>query len=577
MFHIFEVVLCVFILIVITYMYVSHVSKNDFIILIFALAILVTYYMSQKTAVHELFDNAISSATSYGTSSSDGNPLALPQSFQNQITLYCTTFSSQSYGGTGKIWNNVIPNPPVNNKGCIVPQSPNTNFMFETDPYYSKSEGLRLNTNMLKGPLSCSLGINLNESFTIMLAFIPNMTNSVVTSDIEILKLYANLSSGGNSISLTIPKSSIVSVEDQLVTCALNLTVGTRTFSSADPSPKVVANTKLILHNKMMTFIYLVKKNDNLSVYYSRSDGVGGVTSKTLIDITLTVSGNDTFSNKECTINATKNWNVGLFNVAILNIGVDLSWISNFEYVVLSNYRNRNDNNIIYYKSIIDDYQALIERVSTCPMDEASCNRCDKNVDWTSLYGVLNASDDCKQNFHNYKNSDCVANPGSCGPCWDTGDSKYNTDTCIATRNIFNKTGTIRTEILNSLTDADIAALLSNPKYAEMMKKSSLWGTVCKYPGSTTTVTATQSPASASISSTPTSSAITSTTNPNSIQISIPHDTTQVTPIKNFYQGTDIIPSGAPIEVSTRSASRVDLKNETPTSMWNTVKSFFTL
>ena len=558
MLHIFDVILSVFILIVITYMYVSHVPKEDFIVLIFALSILTMYYISKKSNVHEMFSNTIKTTPPHlAVASTKVSNIQFDEAFsfmdvfQTNTTLYFDAFNIGSYKGSGKRWSNLAQNPPINKKGCVDPKGASRDLIFDVDPSFSKENGFKLGTNSLTGPLSCALGINLSDDFTVSIAFKPDLSDNVQT-DIEVLKMFANLTNGGNGMSLVIPAKTIAAVAEGIFTCQMNLVVGNKTFAiSTNGKPGMV------LQNNVVNVLFLSKDSDNLRVHY-----ITETSSKiyTLLDIKILVAAKDGFSNREFSINSTKNWNVNILNVMVNNVPSTPSRMQYLSSYIIATYRRMTDKN---YQRLIDQnaqYESFFKAATECPLDAAACAKC-QGVQWNSIDPIISGSDECKLAIDNFVTQECSRNPKSCGPCWNPDDTRYSTDTCIAMRNVLKKPGIIRSEILNSLNETDVINIISNTKYADIIKKNSTQlSTLCQCPSA--------APAP-QLLTTPTLIAQQQTTGPS---------TYQRVPINNYYDdGANIVPAGKPIEVQTSTPAPVDLTKESANSVWDTVKAFFTL
>jgi len=537
--NVYDVLLFIFVLVVVAHMTVNKTSQQDKILLIFAMIVMIMYYISRRGG-HENFEEP---ATALPTPSllEEKIPEISTLNLRDKTILYVSSFNSQSYNGSGRIWKNIAKLP--SSSQCPDTSSSPGNLVFSSDPIFNKTNGFTLKSTSLKGPLSCSLGLNMNSSFSIFVAF-KNNDLANVNGDIEIIKLYGN-SDTNRGISLSIPSGSIKVLAEGLYTCQLKLT-----FANMLMSCIMKDKLDIVMEANLMTFFFITKSADMLNVYMITEKYGKSPTPALLLTKSLTTSVDGNFSNRELEINTNKNWNVGIFNVGIFNVALDNLMMTNL-YLNVMNYYNRSNDE--QYTKLLQENKTVTDanrQLNTCPFDETTCNKC-ANITWTNPLGVMSlGSSECKKSIHQF----CSQNPGhsNCTPCWSSASGQYNSESCIAMRSLFGSDSSYKSSIINELTEAEL----------EPLKQKYQWIKKDQCP---VAVAAATSVSGGSAGGSGGGGSANPQSKPQIIN----------TGISDFYPGGDARAVGEPIKVQGEGPVNYDIRKETPDSIWSTVKSIF--
>jgi len=520
--EVYDVLFLMFSIVVVTHITVNKLNNFDTIIIVFALVIMLMYYLSNRNNVDKKESFVESTAPPETPTMLQDTIDDLGNSLSSKTVIYTSAFNTNSYNGSGKLWKNISKLP--SNNQCPDTSSSPGNLVFDVDPVFNKATGFSLKSTSIKGPLSCSLGINMNGTFSICIAF-KNNDLTGIDGEIEIVKLYGN-SDKNKGISLTIPAGTIKTLTDGIYTCRFVLNFGNSSFYC-----DVKANRDIVMEANLMTFFFITKAVDNINVYMlTEKHGRNPSPVQILSRPFPAVDGN--FSNKELNINTNKNWNVGIFNFGIFNITLDTTLISSL-YLNFMNYYNRNidesfRNLLIQNKTYVDS----LTEAKSCNFDEDTCNKC-TNIKWTNPLDLISlGSADCKKAVNDFCSR--FPNDPKCTTCWSSSSSQYNSDSCIALRGIF--TNQSRTD----MNEQDLESIKT--KY-NLIKKD-------------------QCP------STPAPDNTANTTNTASKRVID-------TGIKNFYPGGDAKTQGQTIEIESDGPLNIDIRKESGKSIWETVKSLF--
>lgn len=339
------------------------------------------------------------------------------EKINKNLTIYLTTFNKQSFNNMGRSWFNISPR-----KTDI-----NSIFSFESAPLFSRTTGLYLGNNRIVGPLSSELGIQYNNTYTIVLCCKHgNLVVDEKTGDIEIFKLYAN-SPNNNGLTLFIKKGSVRNENNTLT--------GSLLFQYANFDPvicKIDNNHDLINFDKdVLTFYFIVRDIDNIRILTmnEKSNKIHQI-------LRMPVKNMDVnFSNKEIIINRLSNWNGNILSFALYNSALTDEHVSNFYVHFTEEYLKNIDPNFTRMLGQYNDTINLLHTMSKCPFDESTCKQCEVVQNWTDISAVANAPLSCKSSINTY----CSTNPShNLCKCWDTSSPMFKTDNCKLYRNLFN-------------------------------------------------------------------------------------------------------------------------------------------
>lgn len=448
------------IIIIIAYIYLIKLPKFDAFILLLACGILGFYYQQTSFKTKETFQNTGTVTTTASSTASTTNALVQLEEdlspIKKNATIYLTSFNSKSFDGKGRIWRNVA-DPILIKNFCAQPSSSATttsiNFEFDSEPVYTRSTGINMNTQGIIGPLSCSLGIQFHTTYSIVIAFKPKDLTLATSSVIEIFKLFAN-SPNNNGISLTIPQKSIKSIANgAYTTTGLVLSVADKNYVCTQAS-----SIDIPIEQDLLCIYFIVKDTDNVRIIYMNEKTKNQTILLSIKNPELFGNKNINFSNKEAIINSTKNWNVDLLTFGIFNAAFSTEQIGDLYNHTLQIYKKNKDEQ---YAKMAQTYNSLLQDVKqlqACPYDESTCNACLDVKDWKNTVGVLTtATTTCKKSINDY----CSKNTtdSKCGGCWDSKNVAFNSDACKLTRTLLGNPDNIQGTLFSSLTPKEVEDL----------------------------------------------------------------------------------------------------------------------
>ncbi len=424
----FEAVIVVFALLVILHLVVNTKNLQDRYIILLALAVLILFNWQETRGSTESF-----------TEVQPTLPEDTLDPFKTTATLYTTAFNTTSFSQSvtnNKVWKNIA--PATNSKpACNDTSSSPANLVFVNSPTYTRETGFTMMNNAITGPLSCSLGISYNATYTIMLCFKTKELLSTGTN-IDIFKIFAN-TPNNNGITLYIPAASIKNISEGFQTCSLILKIGAEEFICSYNASIAIPMESLL------TCLWIVKDGANsVKIMYANEK----FTSRILSTTTARFD-NTNFSNKEFEIASSKNWNVDLFSVGIFNsvFGEDMIKKS---YDWMKEIYDRNRAPLLKkMSSTITELTNKNQLLESCPYDLETCTVCNDIQNWKNPVGVLvNASKDCRAGINTF----CLKNPTNpiCGDCYTEKPS----DNCTVVRSMLTN-DSARQGILGEMTEED--------------------------------------------------------------------------------------------------------------------------
>jgi hypothetical protein len=427
----------------------GRLSKHDQMIILFAVSILVIYYVSVRSCYKAV---AVKSTTERFVDSNikvEENISAI----KNIATVYLTTFNDDSYNESkrGLEWVNIADPGTLQNSCCELKR----NFTFSKDPLYSRKTGFNLIENPITGPLACGVGIDYPDAFSIMFTFrMKNMSN--VTDSVKLIQLKAN-TSNNNGLSIVIPQNSIKNKINNVMTCGLEIILGMDTYKCGFKDGE---GDEIPFERNTLTSLYLVKTRDTLRVVMTdeKSSSIN-----TILDLKgIGVSAN--FSNSPVKINSDGNWAADLFIFAIFKEAISPNDISSLSASIRDVYVKNRDSNYQAMMKENADLSSQILELKSCPYDSTTCNPCSDVKDWKNpIEFIATSSAECKKSLNLF----CSGNrkDPKCGGCYDPAHSNYNTDVCRWTRNIMSSPENFHRVTLDALSPQDIEYIKSKNKW----------------------------------------------------------------------------------------------------------------
>lgn len=419
----------VFIILTLLYLVLSHKQVNyiDISIICVSLVILALTILKTKGIV-EFYEDAAPSTTVSNDSMSlmKLQPISMQEDFQpiaSVASLYISVHHDTSYPGSGKEMYNLAFDPK---KANSCPNGSNRVLTFENTPAISRANGITMNTNRIRGPLSSALNIDLQATFTIFFTcvhgnFVPN------TDQVELFKLYAN-SNNNNGLVMFIPNTPTERIVVGADTQSAEIHIQ---YTDEDVKKCTVSDSSRITFPKtnMMTY-FIVKDVDTLKVYSMEgsSTTLSSLLSSTIMETTAN------FSNKELVINRFRNYRGSIYQFGIIPKALSVEDISKVHEHCYNYYQRAKS---VEFLSLSKNYNQMLEflkNVKGCPYDTSTCQACDTITDWTNTSQLVSASAGCRQAIDTF----CKANPTHfrCR-CWNTSIAEYNTTSCKLWRGIF--------------------------------------------------------------------------------------------------------------------------------------------
>ena len=345
-----------------------------------------------------------------------------PKPITKHTVVYVTAFNDKSYPGTGKELYNLSFNPK---QADTCPSGTSRVFAFETNPSFSLASGFGMNTNRLIGPLSNTLGIDLQSTFSIFFTCRHNVFVNNPKEEIEFFKLYAN-SSNNNGIVMFIPSGG-VTVGADTQTARLNVLYIDEDMKecSVAMSPNITFPT-----TNFMSY-YVVKDVDTLKVYCMNGNSPNAVT--LLSTSILPTKAN--FSNKELIINRFNNYRGNIYQFGIVPRALTIDEVSQIHTHSLDYHTKFNSEDFMRMTKNYNEMVEYLNKMKGCPYDKDVCAKCETITDWTNNSQLVTASADCRKAIDDFCNKNQTH--FRCR-CWNkTLTSEYNSTSCKLWRGIF--------------------------------------------------------------------------------------------------------------------------------------------
>lgn len=415
----------VFIVMVLLYMILSvkRLPYLDTLMISLSVIMLIVSLINHKNNI-ELFTTGSAAASLDKFASLDKLELVSLQEDVQPITkvaaVYLTVHNNKSYPGSGKDFYNVAYDPK---KGDNCPDGNNRVFTFENTPTISTSNGVTMNTNRLRGPLSNALSIDVQSTFSIFFTCMHgNFTAN--EQEIEFFKLYAN-SSNNNGIVMFIPANSI-NIEPDSQKARLSIQYIDESIKNC-----TVNNSQQITFPKTNMMSYFVVKDIDTIKVYSMEGSSTIVT--TLLTTTISES-TANFSNKEMVINRFRNYRGGIYQFGIIPKTLNVDDVSKIHTHCLNYYTRARSVEFISMTTSYNEMVEYLRNVRGCPFPTETCTACSTITDWTNTSQLVSASAPCRVAIDDF----CKKNPTHfrCR-CWNTNLPDYNTTSCKMWRGIF--------------------------------------------------------------------------------------------------------------------------------------------
>jgi hypothetical protein len=349
------------------------------------------------------------------------------------LVYYLSCYSDASYPDDGgKAWNNAVAVKNKKKKADV--DGREKNFSFVSTPAFSREHGFVMRTNSLSGPYSVDMGIRGDMPYTVFFlaggahVYREYEGNGNVTNegegDIVVFRLYAN-TMGMNGISVVMEPSGEGREEEQsrdgttrLSRMRMWLLIGDRLRLECTTDEPGGDGLMTVDSSHRYLFV-IVKDYGTVKVIMydiDKSDDSGAVT---LVQSPLVSQAPVHFSNKDASINETRNWNANLSAFGIYDRA-----ISDRESLRLSDhYREIHRRFDPTYLKLMEEIRKR-EEARACPFDPRTCSMCHAVKDWTDFQSIVTSSDDCRASIARF----CVDNPSHerCG-CWSVNHPHYKT------------------------------------------------------------------------------------------------------------------------------------------------------
>jgi hypothetical protein len=427
-----EMELLVFILVIFILIYMynthAHISTFDMIFILVGLLFLV-YAASMKKSVEGFIEIG------------DMKPIrkeediSIMTSQNPDLLVYLTSLNKSSYPDNSQEWLNVV--DKTNEPECS--KVNNKIFKFSHTPVFSRKNGLLLGTNRIYGPLSNTLGISLQSTFTIFFAckhgdFINN------EKEIELLKLYGN-SNDNNGIALFIRQKSVKLQSGHQF--------GNLSMKYVDDPNIAVCKYKgsslVPFDNSTISFYFIIKDVDKIRILYINGSSLEIYV---LGEINIKET-NATFSNKEMVINRFENWKASLFQYGILGTSIGDNQVLAIKKHIYSEYLKATSTEFGELSKTYNEMLDMLKNFTKCPYDETVCKSCASVGKWNDITEIASAPPECREAIDKF----CKANPkhGMCR-CWDVNFNAYGSDSCKMVRNMFNP----QAKLFDNMSVADL-------------------------------------------------------------------------------------------------------------------------
>ena len=418
-----------------------------FAVLVSMIVVVAVFAWLLLLAQHNEFAEGFVDSTTGATRATGNVTLTLPVSLSAPfkqgvlafgLTTYVTCIDAHSYSPElGKTWRNVA-QTTVSTATCDG-SSTVRDFSFKTNPSFSPKDGFALGTNTLTGPYSHQLGLNCDQSLSILI--LGRLTGDV-SSPISMFKLFAN-TPNNNGLTLTLSDGSRVGT---LIKAKATVTLG-----NLPPIACTTAGND-ITYDPRHKYVWIVAKDyGRLRVLMIDVDA-DTFERTTLLDTTVGAHDSIRLSNVDMTINSQGTWNGNIFAFGLYSRALDERDASSLYDVYKTTFRAFDPEYIALQARLSE-----ADRLRSCPYDSATCAACGGITDWTNPTLLLaNGGTPCLRQIDSF----CTANPqhGRCS-CWSTSNPDYDT-TCRVYRSVFSgvqpKLPTIPTIPSNTNTeDAD--------------------------------------------------------------------------------------------------------------------------
>lgn len=348
------------------------------------------------------------------------------QSIGNGLTVYASTFQKRFYSGTDSTWKNIMPAP----RSCHDPSM--MHFRFETMPSFTFQSGLFLGGNSAVGPPSYMLGFSGDTSFTMfMVVQFKSFDTNSSAPQIDIVRIYANTQTS-NALKMYVIKA------DPPIGTMYNLKLGIQygatnvfTCSLNSTSDYIPINT-----SSLYTFVVMKNFQELRVIMYDSSDMA---TAQEILKKTVIVEPEPVrLSNREMTLNPTKQLQASIFNIGFYNKA-----LTDVELVTLNTHIKENilllDDDHNKYTTTISNLEKTLSDLRSCPYDATACGKCSTVTDWSHQNALYNASTSCLLGIADYcsrniKDSNCI--------CWDSTHPEYN-QSCKNIRSLYAHPDTI--------------------------------------------------------------------------------------------------------------------------------------
>jgi hypothetical protein len=350
-----------------------------------------------------------------------------------KLAFYYSVYSPVSYSATGRTWKSMT---------CA-----KTNLVFSAAPGAHNNgidliRGMPLGLLSLTGPNSSNIGFSSHGAFTIF--FQVRFSDLAKKEKMHIISLYSASPASTNTGGMIVRLANVN--RDDLVQTAQLVIV----LSNNTPLYCTIEGKTQLPFDENVTYVFsIVKTATTIDVFMSSS------TFRSVLHIMKRVNLRkmDNFANIPMTLNGNKNIDGKIMAFGGYNINLNANDVERVHDYLLKQEKRVNDKDyveaLVKIKALEDRYR----KISSCPLDAATCNKCTK-VDWMHVLETANKECIGAIEAHCTKTVGAEAK-GTCA-CWNPKGATYNSIRCV---NIRKATEDKALHNIDQLDNATVAAI----------------------------------------------------------------------------------------------------------------------
>ncbi len=387
------ILLCIILLILLYIFITNNLSKYkpDYIFVVISILILSIIFIQLQKYTLEKFENTNTSNTTNTTNTTNTAELISIENenlneIQNNLLVYLTSYSNKSYNN-GTIWNNIAPNK-------ISDKTDTNTFIFLNEPILTSTRELKLQSNILKGPFSMNLGIDMKQDFTIFINIKLSSFNSTQNL-FKIFELYATK----DNIGLY---AHIIKDDNNDTFIKLSSAFSSDIFYK-------ISNNNFSLFDNQYHLITIVKNSEFLKLYIDNYlDNNFNLPAQTEVLVFDNKFSNAISNILDNTTNNIINYitHFGIYNKALtINNGIhEVTVLYDYIKKIMLKQSSTYSNLLLEYNSLKDS----IILSKNNPFNSESINKkCSMITDWSKFDNIIiNADDNCLKSINDYCQTD---------------------------------------------------------------------------------------------------------------------------------------------------------------------------